>query len=121
MQHPKDQASTSQGMHTTSSNAHGIIFRNRAQQDKSYMLVERKIVNTRYIDDSIIQTLGLFDDIHWMLDRVWWTQFANMKFPTYEKITSEFLSVIEANILYGFEWVKVKLLLDNSLRNITLH
>ena len=65
------------------------------------MLAKRKIANIRYRDDSALHTLGLFDDIYWMLDLVGWTQLSKMKYPTYDRLTLEFLSSIKVNVLYG--------------------
>lgn len=49
----------------------------------------------------ILMTLGPKEDVDWMLDRVGWTRFMNMKYPTYLRVTLEFLRSIKANILHG--------------------
>lgn len=36
-----------------------------------------------------------------MFARVEWTQFVKMKYPTYERITLEFLSSIEVHVIDG--------------------
>ncbi|KAJ1398734.1 hypothetical protein SESBI_30828 [Sesbania bispinosa] len=46
-------------------------------------------------------THGLLDEIKWLIDKVGWTQFFTIKSPTYEKLTLEFLSSVEAQVLYG--------------------
>ena len=52
----------------TLSDRYSIIFRNQQQEDRYNAFAKRKIVNTRYIDNNVLRTLGLFDDIYWMLD-----------------------------------------------------
>lgn len=85
------------------SNPYGIEFRNNEQRDRYNMLVKRKIFATRYVDDSALQTLGLLDDIRWMFDRVGWNYFMSLKSPTYVKLTLEFLSSIETQVITGRE------------------
>lgn len=61
-------------------------------------MAQRKIVNARYVDES---ALSASDDVNLMFNNMGWTQFVSMKLPAYEKITLEFLSSIDANVLDG--------------------
>lgn len=101
--HQDSQAPTNQGKgtHTNTSNAYGIIFHDRTKKHRYKTLVARRLMNTRYLDNIILNTLGIFDDVYWMFAKVGWTQFVKMKYPTYERITLEILSSIEVYVLYG--------------------
>lgn len=46
----------------------------------------------RYSDDSYLRTLGLYDSVHWTLDRLGWDHLATVKDPMYVHLTLEFLS-----------------------------
>lgn len=83
---------------TTTVNPHDITFRNKTQEDRYNTLAQRKIVNARYVDES---ALSASDDVNLMFNNMGWTQFVYMKLPAYEKITLEFLSSIDANVLDG--------------------
>lgn len=81
------------------------------------MLAKRNIVNTRYMDDHVLNALGLRDYIFWMLEQVGWTTLINFKFLTYE-----FLSSIEANILYveGCDEGRITFCLFNAKHHLNL-
>lgn len=102
-----DQSSSSRARGTSSrgnsstSNPYGIEFKDREQRDRYNVLVKRKIVNTKYLDDQVLETLGLADDITWMLDNVGWSTFAHTRYPTLIGPTLEFLSSLNADILQG--------------------
>lgn len=83
-----------------SSNPFGIIFKNESQKTRYDTLVKKKVVNTRYLNNNVLKVLGFKDDVFWMLEQVGWIAFVNMKFPTYIRLTLEFLSLIEASVLY---------------------
>ena len=51
-------------------NPYGIVFKDREQTNRYNVLVKRKIVNTKYLDNQVLETLGLSDDIAWMLENV---------------------------------------------------
>lgn len=53
------------------------------------------------MDESILRTLGLLDDVYFMIYQVSCTQFFNMKFPTYKCLTLDCLCCIEVHVLYG--------------------
>jgi len=82
-------------------NPYGIEFKNDEQRDRYNVLVKRKIACTRYMDNTVLEALGLNDDFNWMLEQVGWTHFFNLRYPTYVDLTLEFLSSIECNILQG--------------------
>ncbi|KAJ1406078.1 hypothetical protein SESBI_25333 [Sesbania bispinosa] len=84
-------------------NTHGIVCKDQMQKDRYDNLVKRKIVTTRYFDENALATLGLLDEVKWLIDRVGWNQFLTIKSPSYEKLSLEFLSSVEAKVLYGGE------------------
>ena len=74
----------------------GVVFREgrdgRKQQKDYEALLTRDIVPKRYADDSRLHSLGLYDSIYWMLDRLSLTHFYAHRDPTYVSLTLEFLS-----------------------------
>lgn len=53
------------------------------------------------MEEHALSTLGILDDVKLMFENVGWCQFVDMKYPTYEEITLEFLSSLNSNILHG--------------------
>ena len=82
-------------------NPHGIQFVNADQQARYTLLLNRPMFCTKYIDEYALQTLGLLDDVMWMFQRVGWTKWVALRRPTYERITIEFLSSLDIEILQG--------------------
>lgn len=54
------------------SNPLGIIFRDEVHKSRYEALVQHKIINTHYLDDHVLDVLGLKDDMYWMFGRVGW-------------------------------------------------
>lgn len=93
---PKERVkATSQGI---DSNLYNIIFQDESQKSRYDALIKRKVVNTQYFDDKVLDILGLKDDVYWMLYRIGWVPFMKTKCPTYIQPTLEFLNSIEANV-----------------------
>lgn len=73
-----------------------IVFRDEKDGEKhkrkykALMIME--IVSTRYVDDSCLRTLGLYDSVHWMINMLGLSHFYARKDPTYIRLTLEFLS-----------------------------
>lgn len=86
----------------------GIIFHDEAQKSKFELLSKCRIVPTRYIDEHVMETLGIKDDNIQLFNKVSWDEIINIRCPTYTKITLEFLSSVDAEILLGQECGKVK-------------
>lgn len=61
------------------------------------------------MNNMVLMTLGIKDDIYYMLDRVGWTVFMSMRYPTYIQVTLEFLSFLEVQILQGVDCEKGKI------------
>lgn len=74
-------------------------------------MVERKVINTCYLDWQVLQTLGLFNDAVWMLENIRRGCFMEMAHSTYIASTLEFFSSPE---------VKVSLYTDSDPGQITL-
>ncbi|KAJ1394281.1 hypothetical protein SESBI_34384 [Sesbania bispinosa] len=114
--------SKGKGIESSSSNSHGIIFKDQLQRMRYDQLVKRKLGPTRYIDEQTLEFFGFLDDVHYMLDNVGMRHFVAMKHPGYERITLEFLSYVSANIIRGKgdEYVKIKFRLNNEDHILTL-
>lgn len=52
------------------------------------------------MDDDLMCTLGIIDDVYCMVGNLGWTEFINMRFPTYERLKLEFLGSIDVHVLY---------------------
>lgn len=74
----------------------GVIFRegrdSRKYKKHYEALLNRDIVPTRYANDSFLHSLGLYDSVYWMLDRLSLTHFYACRDPTYVSLALEFLS-----------------------------
>lgn len=55
------------------------------------------------MDDMVLMTLGIKEDIDYMIDRVGWTVFMSIRYPTYIQVALEFVSSLEVQILQGVE------------------
>lgn len=51
------------------------------------------------MDEHILTTLGLFDDVWYLFDRLGWRQFMSGQWATYVGITLEFLSYLHVKII----------------------
>lgn len=64
-------------------NSDGVIFREgrvgQRQRKKYEALQNREILSTRYVDDTCLCHLGLFDRIYWMIDMVGSTNFLHVE------------------------------------------
>lgn len=73
-----------------------VVFREgrdgRKQQKHYEALLNWDIILIRYVDDSCLLSLGLYDNVYWMLDRLSFTHFYARRDPTYVSLTLEFLS-----------------------------
>lgn len=65
------------------------------------MLAKRKIIRTTYTDDIVLTTLGIKDDVDYMIDRVGWTVFMSMRNPIYIRVTLEFFEFLESPNFVG--------------------
>lgn len=69
-----------------------IVFKEGMNQHQRYATLYRcQITMTRYSDDSYLCSLGMFDNVCFMLNTIGWTHFVNLRHPTYEWLTLEFL------------------------------
>ncbi|KAK4428419.1 hypothetical protein Salat_1141500 [Sesamum alatum] len=99
-------ASTSRAQHDAQ---HGAC---QPQPDLPYMdlddlnryegLRSRNITNTRYIDNEVIDVLGISDDVEYLFARLGWHDFMFTRWPTYPRLIREFLSSLRVEgILSG--------------------
>lgn len=68
------------------------------------MLVQRKIVPIRYVDELALTALGLVDDVAWMFEQLSWTYFMSLKCSTFANITLEFFSSLEVVVVREEDW-----------------
>ncbi|KAJ9131079.1 hypothetical protein P3X46_033784, partial [Hevea brasiliensis] len=61
-------------------------------------LHSRKISSTKYIDFSLLEQLGLQEEINGLLDSIGWTKFTQLQFSAYKDTTLEFLGSFKANL-----------------------
>lgn len=92
-----DVAGTSTGKRlkkvgASSSNPHGIVFKDGTQGQKYELLGNRKMVPTRYPHILTLQLLGIDDNVNQLLANLGWLDFLEIARCTYEGITLEFLS-----------------------------
>lgn len=86
-----------------------VIFCNDQHKVRYEMLEKRKIVRTRYMDDMVLTTLGMKEDVDYMIDRARWTRFISMRYPIYIRVTLKFLSSLEVQILQGVNFEEGKI------------
>lgn len=70
------------GMHTNASTIWIIILHDCTQKARHKTIIARRFVNTRYHDDNVLNTLGIFGDVYWMSARLGLTQSMKVKYPT---------------------------------------
>ncbi|KAK4424054.1 hypothetical protein Salat_1598800 [Sesamum alatum] len=99
-------ASTSRAQHGAQ---HGA---RQPQPDLPYMdlddcnryegLRSRTITNTPYIDNEVLDVLGISDDVEYLFARLGWHDFMFTRWPTYPRLVREFLSSLRVEgILSG--------------------
>src|SRR4051812_16499219 len=76
-------------------NAHGITFALPEHKARYDILVQRKLLPTRYICDDTLTKLGLKDEVYRMFHNIGMLPFMLFEAPTYEGLTLEFLSTVE--------------------------
>ena len=62
------------------------------------MLKERPIKPTRWVDQQLLQNMGLTADFEWMAQRAGLTDFVQIRALTYERLALECLSSFHSNI-----------------------
>ncbi|KAL8150760.1 hypothetical protein V2J09_020568 [Rumex salicifolius] len=75
----------------TKKRSYGQVILHDPEHIKRYKsLGNRTVLNTCYMDDEMLDALGIPEDIEWMAEQVGWTQFLTVKEPTYVSLTLEF-------------------------------
>src|SRR4051812_21212192 len=69
-----------------------IKFKDETHRKRFEVLAQRDISPTRHADDSCLRTLGLYDSVSWMFERIGWSHFLTLQHLTYERLTLEFPS-----------------------------
>ncbi|KAI5413961.1 hypothetical protein KIW84_058203 [Lathyrus oleraceus] len=62
------------------------------QRSRYHKLFKRDILAMRYPDDASLHDLGLFDNVHWMLNNLGMSHLFSLTTHTYIRLTYEFLS-----------------------------
>ena len=68
-----------------------------AQQSRFEILYTRPIHNTRYVDEDILTQMGIYDNLMHIFHDEGWEQLLTSKWPTYLRLTLEFLSTLEVH------------------------
>lgn len=66
-----------------------------AQRRRYKKLFCREILPTRYVDDLCLRTLGLYENVYFMLDKVSLCRFSLLRHKTYKRLMLDFLSSYE--------------------------
>lgn len=56
--------------------------------------MNHEIILTTYANDSCLRTLGIYDSVHWMLNKLVLSHFYAQRDPTYVILTLDFLGSI---------------------------
>jgi len=76
-------------------------FKNSDQERRYSQLAKRNITAPRNYDEATVAALGLSEEIMWLVQQNHWTQFVTQHYPVYRRITLEFLSSINVEVLSG--------------------
>ncbi|KAK4421798.1 hypothetical protein Salat_2130400 [Sesamum alatum] len=88
-------ASSSRTQHGTQ---HGA---RQAQPELPYEgLRSHTITNTRYIDNEVLDVLGISDDVEYLFARLGWHDFMFTRWPTYPRLVREFLSSLRVEGIF---------------------
>lgn len=83
-----------------------VIFRSENQRRRFDMLAKREMTLSKYPDGLTLTTLGLRDNVMYLLNQVGWDSFAVRKrYSQYHRLTLEFLSSLyyDPNMGIGFD------------------
>ena len=80
---------------TPDENAHGIIFTKPEHKERYDVLIQRRLLPTRYICADTLNKLGLKDEVYRMFHNIGMLPFMLFEAPTFEGLTLEFLSTVE--------------------------
>ena len=95
-QRPRRATSRASGRNKTADdNPHGITFADPKYKQRYDVLVQRKLLPTRYICESTLVKLGLKDEVFRMFHNIGMLPFMLFEAPTFEGLTLEFLSTVE--------------------------
>ncbi|KMS98576.1 hypothetical protein BVRB_4g092630 [Beta vulgaris subsp. vulgaris] len=73
-----------------------IKFRDDEHKVKYERLFERGVTATHFCDIDALKTLTIDDDVRWLFSNVGWGNFLMYKYPTYKRVTLEFMSSLKA-------------------------
>uniref|UniRef100_A0A803MK17 Arabidopsis retrotransposon Orf1 C-terminal domain-containing protein n=2 Tax=Chenopodium quinoa TaxID=63459 RepID=A0A803MK17_CHEQI len=73
-----------------------IKFRDAAHRSKYETLFKRGVNSTRFCDIDALRALRIEEDVCWLFTNVGWGDFLMKRYPTYKRITLEFLSSLKA-------------------------
>lgn len=72
-----------------------VIFSNDnggEQRRRHIKFHQHSVIPTKYVDENYLLTLGLLNNVRWLLDNTSLYRLCTQSFPTYEPIVLEFLS-----------------------------
>ncbi|KAK4425304.1 hypothetical protein Salat_1724300 [Sesamum alatum] len=100
-------ASSSRAQHDTQHGARqpltrDLQFMDIAHRNKYEGIHSHTITNTHYIDNEVLDVLGISDDVQYLFDRLGCHAFMFTRWPTYPRLVREFLSSLQVEgILSG--------------------
>ncbi|KAL2941179.1 Histone-lysine N-methyltransferase SETD2 [Bienertia sinuspersici] len=77
-------------------NYYDINFRDDNHRSKYETLFKRGVTSTRFCDIDALRALHIEEDVRWLFANVGWNNFLMQKYPTYKRVTLEFLSSLRA-------------------------
>lgn len=95
-------------------NLRTLVFPALRNQTRYDSHVFRKLLPTRYAEGDVMNTMGIRDDIYFLFWRMGIDGFLDFKYPTYQRLTLEFL----VHWIYSHLRRKVRLPFDCSTKNI---
>lgn len=64
-------------------------------------LAKVDIINTKFVDDEVLSTLGIREPLMEAIDNIGRHKFINLKYHTYPTIFIEFLSSLKVGLKHG--------------------
>ncbi|KAL2900971.1 Lethal(2) giant larvae protein-like protein SRO7, partial [Bienertia sinuspersici] len=100
---------------------YNVNFNGDAEFKEIYeRLFKHVFTATRYCGVATLKALHIEDDVPWLFSNVGWCNFHITKYPTYKRVTLEFLSSLKANVGPGFDDGMITFCLYNASHSRTL-
>lgn len=74
-----------------------IRFKNALHEKRFEQLHSRQVVPNSYVDEEALRHVGLWEEVQSYITKLGWDEWVLQKFPSYEVLIYEFLSLFEFN------------------------